>query len=105
MATIELNNENFDKEVLENNKPVVVDFWASWCGPCRMMGPIFEELSEDMKEVVFGKLSTEDHGEIASKNNITSIPTLVVFKEGKEVGRISGVMPKEDLKEKINSFL
>ncbi|MFT4304880.1 MAG: thioredoxin [Candidatus Woesearchaeota archaeon] len=105
MATVELNNENFENEVLKSDKPVVVDFWAAWCGPCRMMGPIFEELSDDMSEVKFAKLSTEEHGDKASEHNIMSIPTLVVFKEGKEVGRISGVMPKEDLKEKINGFL
>ena len=105
MATVELNNENFENEVLKSDKPVVVDFWAAWCGPCRMMGPIFEELSDDMSEVKFAKLSTEDYGDKASEHNIMSIPTLVVFKEGKEVGRISGVMPKEDLKEKINGFL
>lgn len=105
MATVELNNENFENEVLKSEKPVVVDFWAAWCGPCRMMGPIFEELSDDMSDVKFAKLSTEEHGDKASEHNIMSIPTLVVFKEGKEVGRISGVMPKEDLKEKINGFL
>lgn len=105
MATVELNNENFENEVLKSDKPVVVDFWAAWCGPCRMMGPIFEELSDDMTDVKFAKLSTEDHGDKASEFNIMSIPTLVVFKEGKEVGRISGVLPKEELKEKIKSFL
>jgi thioredoxin 1 len=105
MTTIELTNENFKKEVLESEKPVVVDFWASWCGPCRMMGPIFEDLSGDMKEVKFGKLSTEDYGELASEQKIMSIPTLVIFNKGKEVGRFSGVMPKDALKEKINSFL
>ena len=105
MATVELNNENFENEVLKSDKPVVVDFWASWCGPCRMMGPIFEELSNDISDIKFAKLSTEEYGDKASEYNIMSIPTLVVFKEGKEVGRISGVMPKEDLKEKINGFL
>ncbi|MFH1443134.1 MAG: thioredoxin [Candidatus Micrarchaeota archaeon] len=97
MAVVHLNNGNFGKEVLESKVPVIVDFWASWCMPCRIMAPRFEELSGEMKEVKFAKLSTEEAPETAQQFEVMSIPTLILFKGGKEVDRMVGALPKEYL--------
>ena len=102
---MELNVESFQKEVLESKKPVIVDFWASWCGPCKMMGPIFEELSKEVEDLKFTKLSTEDFPELAQQNKITGIPCLIIFKDGKEVDRIVGMSQAPDLKKKIEDIL
>jgi thioredoxin 1 len=102
---LELNKDNFDKEVLQCKKPVVVDFWATWCMPCRMLTPIFEEASKELPEVKFGKLLTEENEELTEEYEITGIPALIIFKEGKIAGRITGLLPKEKLKERILSFL
>ena len=98
-----LNTENFKKTI--NQGDVVVDFWAPWCGPCQMMGPVFEDLSKEMDNVNFAKLNTDEHPELARSFGIQGIPTLVVLKEGKEVNRIVGFMSKDDLKDRINSIL
>lgn len=103
MATIKLNKENFEKEVIQSDKPVIIDFWASWCRPCQMIGPIFEELSNDYEgKLKFAKLSTEEEAELASAHGVMSIPTMIIFKDGKEIERISGAMPKEMLKAEID---
>lgn len=101
-----LDNENFDKIVKNSDKPVVIDFWAPWCGPCKMMGPVFEEISNEMNDkAVFCKLNTDEQGDLAGPYGVSGIPTLLVLKDGKEVDRIVGFMPKEALKEKISSLL
>jgi len=103
---LELNKENFEKEVEKSDIPVVVDFWASWCMPCQMMGPIFEKVSKEFEgKLKFAKLSTEEHQELAQKYNIMSIPCLVVYKDGKEAARITGLRHEGQLKEDLNEIL
>ncbi|MFT4303743.1 MAG: thioredoxin [Candidatus Woesearchaeota archaeon] len=106
MSEIELNNENFDQEI-NKDVPIIVDFWASWCGPCQMLGPVFEELSKeyDATKLRFAKCSTETSPEPPSKYGVTGIPCLILFKNGKEVDRIVGFMPKDALKAKIDEIL
>ena len=100
---MELTAENFN-ETVENNL-CVVDFWAPWCAPCKMMVPVFEELDAEFDKVTFCKLNVEDHKPPAEKNGVMSIPTLIMFNMGAEVGRITGYYPKEKLKEEIESLL
>ncbi|HHT10808.1 MAG TPA: thioredoxin [Atribacter sp.] len=105
-SVIELNKANFDVEVLQSTTPVLVDFWASWCMPCRMMAPVVEEIAHDMKDKIkVGKLNTDDSGEIAARYGISAIPTLIVFNGGKEVDRIIGYVAKKAIETKINNIL
>lgn len=105
MVSVNLNKENFEKEVSNSEKPVVIDFWADWCAPCKMMGPVFEELSEEMQELKFAKVNVDEESELAGQFSIQGIPTISVVKQGKEIDRFSGFMAKEDLKEKIENIL
>jgi len=103
---VEVNGNNFKQEVLESNVPVLVDFWAPWCMPCRMLAPIIENLAkENVGKLKICKLNTDENQNIAAQYGIQGIPTLIVFKEGKEVGRTVGVMPKEKLQEKLDPIL
>lgn len=100
----ELTQDNFKEAIKEG--PIIVDFWASWCGPCKMLAPVFEEVSKDYEgKLTFAKLSTEDYPDVAQEQHITGIPCLIVFKDGKEVDRIVGNASKEALKEKIDGIL
>ena len=95
----EITIENFETEVLKNDKPVLLDFWASWCGPCRMLAPIVEEFAEETKDIVVGKVNVDEYPELASAHGIATIPTLILFKNGEAVKRHSGLLSAKDLKE------
>ena len=102
----EVTDANFDSEVLKADTPVLVDFWAPWCGPCRMVAPIVEELSVEYDgKVKFVKLNTDENPQISMKYQIRSIPTLLVFKAGEPVGQIIGFRPKSDLKKRLDAVL
>ncbi|MEK7620649.1 MAG: thioredoxin [Patescibacteria group bacterium] len=98
-------SENFDAAVLGADKPVFVDFWAPWCGPCKVMSPIVEELAGEMEEVLIGKVNVDEHSEIAQKYNILSIPTFIIFKSGQVAEQFSGSMSKEALRAKIEKYV
>ena len=103
---VEVNGNNFQQEVLESSVPVLVDFWAPWCMPCRMLAPTVEKLAEENEgKLKVCKLNTDENQNIAAQYGIQGIPTLIVFKEGKEVGRTVGVMSKEKLQEKLEPIL
>ena len=97
MAVLHINKDNFQQEVLESSKPVLLDFWASWCMPCRMLSPILDEIAEETDEFKICKINVDEEGELAMQFKVMSIPTLVVMKNGEEVERSLGVMPKDDV--------
>ena len=102
----ETTDSTFKTEVIDNELPTLVDFWAPWCGPCRMVAPIVEELAEEYEgKVSFYKLNTDDNPQVASTYGIRSIPTLLVFKGGEPVGQIVGFRPKGDLKKRLDEAL
>jgi thioredoxin 1 len=106
MKPVELNETNFEQEVLKANTPVLVDFWAVWCGPCKMIAPIVDELSVEYEgKLKIGKVDVDNHQQIAMQYGIRSIPTLLVFKGGKVVEQIVGAAPKKSLVEKLSKHL
>lgn len=101
MAIIDLTKENFQAEITESDKPVLVDFWAVWCGPCQMMAPILHELETEMPDVQIGKVNVDEQMDLARQFRVVSIPTLIIFKNGQEVQRMVGVTSKEELKDAL----
>ena len=103
---LELNKENFEQEVLQSEIPVIIDFWAAWCGPCKMMAPVYEKISSQYEgRLKFAKLDTEAHPEIASDFGIQGIPSLSVMVKNREVDRIVGCAPEPLLKQNIDAAL
>lgn len=94
MAVIELTKENFESEVLKSDKTVLVDFWASWCGPCRMLSPVVDEIAEENTAIKVGKVNVDEQEELAMRYGIMSIPTLIVFQNGEIKTQSMGVQPK-----------
>ena len=95
MSAININKSNFQNEVMNSDKPVLLDFWAPWCGPCRMVGPIVDEIAEERKDVLVGKVNVDEEMELAAQFQVMSIPTLVVLRDGQIVNRVVGARPKE----------
>lgn len=96
---IKLNEENFEKEVIKSEKPVLVDFYADWCGPCKMLSPLIDEIAEEYPQYKFCKLNVDENEYLAAKYNVMSIPTLFVFKDGQVVNHSTGAIPKENVLE------
>ena len=105
MATVKVNDENFDAQVLKSSKPIVVDFWAEWCGPCKMLTPVIEEIaSENEGKYVIGKVNVDECPDIAAKYGIRSIPCLLYFKNGKVEKQTVGVVEKSEIESSLESI-
>ncbi|MBQ8304738.1 MAG: thioredoxin [Blautia sp.] len=95
MAVVTITGSNFEAEVLKSDKTVLLDFWASWCGPCKMLSPVVDQIADENPDVKVGKVNVDEEMDLARQFNVMSIPTLVVFKDGKQVNQSVGVQPKE----------
>jgi thioredoxin len=103
---IEFTDSNFEELVLKSDKPVIVDFWAEWCGPCRMVGPIVQEIGEDYEgKAVVGKLDVDSNAEVTAKYGIRNIPTILFFKNGEVVDKQVGAVPKSVLVQKLDALI
>ncbi len=103
MALVHITKENFNKEVMETEKVVLLDFWATWCGPCQMIAPILNEVAEECPDITVGKIDVDEEQELAMSFGITSIPTLIVIKNGKAVDKAVGMRAKNQIIEMIDN--
>ena len=99
-----VSKDSFKEQVIESGKPVIVDFYADWCGPCKRLAPRFAELSEEVEGVSFFKVNVEDEADLAAEYGVQSIPTLILFKGGEPVDRVMGLMPKDELQKVIEQY-
>ncbi|VVB81889.1 Thiol:disulfide interchange protein DsbD [uncultured archaeon] len=102
---MEINEENFEQEVLKSDKPAVIDFWAPWCGPCKMIAPAFEKLSNEIKSAKFAKVNVDESARLAQQIGVMGIPCIIIFKNGEEVERIAGFQTEQQLRAKLTSVL
>ena len=102
MSYVTITKANFQEQVLNNPKPVLLDFWATWCGPCRMIAPIVEEIAEENPAITVGKVNVDEEMELAMQFGVSSIPTLVVMKDGKAVAQAIGYRPKADIEKLLD---
>jgi thioredoxin 1 len=106
MSALHLDEKNFETEVLKSSLPVLVDFWAEWCGPCKMVGPIIDQLAVELAgKIKIAKVNVDESPELAGKFNVMSIPTMLIFKGGQPVDQLVGAMPKDKLLDKLKSHL
>jgi thioredoxin 1 len=106
MAELQLSDSTFDTEVVKADKPVLVDFWAPWCGPCRMLSPLVDELAKEYDgKIKVGKINTDDNAQVATQFRISAIPTLLFFKGGKVIDQLVGVHPKTEIKKRLDALL
>ncbi len=103
MSVITVTKDNFEAEVLKSDKPVLIDFWAEWCGPCRMLSPVVDQVAEEVDTVKIGKINVDNDPELAKQYGVMSIPTLILFKNGEAVATSVGVKPKAEIKKLIEA--
>ena len=103
--TIEITDANFEEEVISSDKPVLIDFWAEWCGPCKMLAPVVEELASERDDIKVGKMNIDENQQVPATYGVMSIPTLLIFKSGEVSERIVGTESKQAITEKINAVL